>query len=354
MRLLQAIYMAFLVALVDWLSGCVSSATFKEGKLLHEESKPEQVKAKRAFHQLVETTIPLNVDDNELNADIYRPLKKSEPKTLVIMVPGSGNVSRKGEVHGDGVITYEEPLLMNHQWAEALTERGLFVLTYDKRTCTKKVNTLCRTNSQRDVDTDGIIALARDLDEVMQFVQSKLDARGNVRIVLMSTTQGAQTIALSKSLASVHGIVLLSPIVTDLESMWIKGLAHAATNAPQQKMRLMNQKESMISFFKSLKAGHFPEQSVIRGASVKFWRTWIDATNQTIEALRRSERSSLLLFSEDDSFSSADVLLSAKKQINGAKKISTKTLKQVDRNFVSKNGVAKDALQTVLAFIDGL
>ncbi len=352
MRFLPAIYMAFFVTLVDCLTGCVSTATLKEGKLVYDQETTPEAKPKKEFHQLVATTIPI-ADDGELNADIFRPVKKSQPKTLVIMVPGSGNVSRKGEVSGDGVHIYDENLLMYYLWASALAERGLFVMSYDKRTCTKSINPDCRTNDQKDIETEGIVGLARDLDHVLSYAHEKLGARpGEVRVVLMSTTQGAQTIALSDAVKRVNGVVLLSPIVTDLESMWIKGLAHAAKNAsPNQKMRLMNQRESMVSFFKSLNAGQFPEQSIIRGASVKFWRTWIDATTHTVETLRRQSHPTLLMFSSEDSFSSSDVLAGVKKQVGNSNKLSIKMVEQVDRNFASKDGVAKNALDHVVNFI---
>ena len=343
------------MALVDYLGGCVSTATLSEGKILYDPQKPPAEKKKREFHQLVEVSVPI-ADDIELNADIFRPVKKSDPKTVFIMVPGSGNISRKGEVLGDGISNYDEEIAVNYLWASSLAEKGIFVVSYDKRTCTKSINALCQTNEQADIESIGIVALANDLDRVVEYVRSKLNKREeNLRIVLMSTTQGAQTIALSKSAKEVQGIVLLSPIVIDLETMWIKGLAQAAKDAtPNQKMRLMNQKESMVSFFKSLKAGEFPETSIIRGASVKFWRTWIDATNQTVDILKKNSRPTLLMFSSEDSFSSSDAIASVRKKIGKSSKIYIKNISKIDRNFATKERVSKEALEAVMAFIGSL
>jgi hypothetical protein len=137
--------------------------------------------------------------------------------------------------------------------------------------------------------------------------------------------------------------------------MWISGLAYAAKGASSnQKMRLMNQKESMVSFFKSLKAGEFPETSIIRGASVKFWRTWIDASHQTVDIIKKNDRPTLLLFSAEDSFSSPDLLVTAKKRIGKSSKIYIKNIAKTDRNFVTKEGVSKEALEAVVAFIKNL
>lgn len=355
MWFMQAIYMAFLVALVDCFSGCVGPARLKESKPVYEQPEPHKEKIKPEFHQKIETTIPINHsgNDGELNADIFRPLKMIAPKTLVIMVPGSGNVSRKGEVTGDGINSYEQALDVNLSWATALADHGFFVLSYDKRTCTNRINSLCRANAQKDIDEEGIIALARDLDQTFQFARKKLQS-DSVRMVLLSTTQGAQTIALSEGAKKASGVVLLSPIIGDLETMWINGLAHAVKVAsPSQKMRLMNQKESMADFFKSLKAGQFPESSIIRGASVKFWQSWIEASNSTLAALKKNNRPALLMFSSQDSFA-ADMVPATKKQLKPANKIFIKMFTNTDRNFIAKDGVPKEALKEVLAFIDGL
>ncbi len=345
MRLFQAKYIAFLAALVDCFGGCVSTTAASESAATYQKS--DAPKNKPVFHKLVETEI--TVANGEVNAEIFRPLKQAEPKTVVIMVPGAGNVSRKGEVSGDGINTYEQSIAANEMWAAALAERGYFVLSYDKRTCTKSINQICRTNDQNDVERDGIYALVRDLDASCQFVRRKLGGE-TTRIILMSSTQGAQTIALADCLNNVQGVVLISPIINDLETMWLKGLAHAAKEAGPQRMRLLNQKESMAAFFKSLKAGQFPETSNVRGASVKFWQSWIDASKQTLANLRKASSPSLLLFSQKDSFSSEEIIAPLIKQKSN--KIFVKTIKDADRNMVTKDEVPKEALQEVIAFIE--
>lgn len=354
----RAIYMALLLMLVDCFMACTSSRIFSEppsSLALPQQDDDPELLVKPKFKQQIETEIPIENSFGQglLKADIFRPLKQSQPKTLVIVVPGSGHVSRRGEVASNGVENYPEALEMSFQWAKSLSEQGFFVLSYDKRTCHHRVNSLCNNNEQRDVDQEGIMALARDLDQICRFAQKKLE--DDSRIILFSTTQGAQTIALSQCQQQVNGIVLLSPIIGNLDTMWVDGLKQAAaqSRSTNRKNRLLNQKESMASFFASLKRGDFPENSNIHGASVKFWQSWLEASTNTLGYLKANNKPIFMLFSNNDSFSSNGLIKYIKNNANKAP-ITIKIFDQVDRNFISTNGVPQPALESVTDFIKGL
>lgn len=322
---------------------------------------PEPPKpAPKTFFQQVDLTIPLTLPDTtkgELNAEVFRPEKQAVPKTLVIIVPGAGNISRKGEAAGDGIDSYPQPVDVSTIWARALVERGYFVVSYDKRTCTKKVSTLCQNNSQKDIESDGIIALARDLDQVYQYIKSKLSLKNNeVRLMLLTSTQGAQVVSLSESAKEASGIILLSPIIGSLEDMWVDGLTRGfeSTTDFNRKNRLGNQKESMKGFFTSLKAGQFPDGAIIRGASVQFWRTWVEASTKTVPQLLNNKRPTLALFSDKDVFATPRMLEDLKKATRTQKNFLVKNLSQFDRNFVSENSVAPSVIEEVVRFVEGV
>jgi hypothetical protein len=348
--------------IIGAMSACVTPKVLMDTKatnveITSEEPQPKPApRPKKDFHQLVQASIPITHEfgSGELKADIFRPHKKALPKTVVIMVPGSGNVSRRGESSGDGVDSYPVPIDVNVLWAKALSDRGFFVLSYDKRTCNTKVNPICNTNDQRDVDQRGISALSRDLDQVYDFALANLDAKsGDVRLVLMSTTQGAQTIALSRSLKNTHGVVLLSPIIGDLETMWVLGLTKAAEQAKWegQKNQFLNRKESMAGFFTSLKKGDFPEMANVKGATVRFWLSWIDASKNTLGKFKETDRPIFMLFNENDVYSQLNHI---KAQGNSHHTIKVKTYSEGDRNFVTPQGIPEHALNDVVAFIEGL
>lgn len=359
MRKVQAIYMALFMVLVDCMSACVSSKIFVEAPAPKSLPTIKEAKQKREFHRQIEATIPLELPSGtaELNADIFRPGQKSKPKTLVIIVPGSGNVSRRGEVSGTGIDTYEAPLEMSLHWAKALADKGFFVLSYDKRSCGSRQNPLCHNNDQRDIDQDGLMALARDLDQAYLFSVGKLRAdEDGARIVLLSTTQGAQAVTMSTCAKKVSGIILFSPIIGELDAMWVGGLGRAADLASSitKKNRLLNQKESMAGFFASLKRGDFPENGNIRGASVKFWQSWMEASKNTLPRLVENGRPALLLFSGQDTFSSPSLIADLQKRAKNPGHIRVKSILDSDRNFVGADGVTDAILNDVVAFIEGL
>lgn len=363
---MNPIYMTLLIAVVDSISGCVSVKTNQEPISpwvinSTKESLPNVVaKPKKRFHRQESEQIPVEISSfgvGMLNADIYYPHDESSTKTLVIIVPGSGNVSRHGEVSGDGIKSYKQTLSMSHEWAKVLADRGYYVLTYDKRTCNHKINQLCLNNDQRDIDLEGIKALAVDLDQVYAFALDRLriDTHHD-RVLLMSTTQGAQVLTLSSCAKDAHGILLFSPIIGDLESMWVNGLGRASERARTvyEKNDLLNKKESMSAFFKTLKSGNFAESANIRGATFKFWQSWIESANQTLISLKKNNRPTLLLVSKQDSFISPSLMEELNNETHRSSFVKVKYYTDIDRNFVTEEGCPNRVIKDVIDFIVGL
>lgn len=325
-------------------------------KVEEEEAQP---KTKKTFVKKIDVEIPLTIGEESgfVNASVYRPSIKQSPKTLVIIVPGSGNISREGEIIGDGIESYENNLLLSELWAQALSSQGYFVLSYDKRTCTKAINKLCQTNPQSDIEQEGIVALARDLDQVFNFAQEKFVKKSDEnRVIFLSSTQGAQVLALAKSAKDVDAMVLLSPIFGGLEEMWVGGLGLALerTHNQAKKTQLANQKESMSGFFTSFKAGHFPDHAHIKGASVQFWRSWLKASQETTDSIIKSETPSLFLVSQKDVFAEAGLSLAIKQKIQKAEHIQMSFISDSDRNFIINGELDPKALESVRSFFENL
>lgn len=312
-----------------------------------------------SFHSRVEVNISLREDQEALKseagalkADIYKPNNKIEPKTLVILVPGSGSVSRRGEVSDDGINNYKSPAELYALWGKALADQGFFVLSYDKRSCTKNINALCVDNPRKDLDEKGIGVLARDLDDVYRYATRRFD-KENSRIIIMGHTQAAQVIALAKEAQSASGIVLLSPIAGNLEKMQYDGFmsAHAKQGAGSKKTLLLNRADKIKLFFASLAKGKFPDNATIHGASVNFWKSWMSASENTIKLLLARNQPTIVLTSKKDVFSPADTIL---KDINLSKikhNFTVKNIDNVDRNFINNDSLAKEPILEVINFV---
>ncbi|HXW53644.1 MAG TPA: alpha/beta hydrolase, partial [Myxococcota bacterium] len=310
-------------------------------------------------HRKVTEKLPLQLAGGTawVNADIYHPSSPAAPKTIVLIAPASGNASRLGEVSGDGVNSYANSRNMSEEWAKSLANQGFFVVSYDKRTCQHSENPICGNVDQQDIDQMGIKALSADIDQACQFAVSKVRSFFEpIRLVLMSATQGAQAIALATCAGNASGIVLLSPIIGDLETMWVEGLNRAAEHAKSlyEKNQLLNRKESMVDFFTSLKAQKFPEHGHTRGASVKFWQTWLDASVNTLALLTKINKPTMFLISTKDDFNDTALLKSIGQKTSEKSNIRIKYYTDTDRNFITENAIPEKALLDVKTFIHHL
>jgi hypothetical protein len=335
--------------LINLLAGC----SYRAPQILHKQTlmtPSADEKKTKTFKNHIEVNIPLKIFDKNIyiQADVSRPEKKFEPKTLFILVPGSGNVSRRGEAAGNGIDLYNNPLELYSLWSQALSEEGFFVLSYDKRSCSNKFNILCKNNPTNDIDEKGIKALAQDLDQIYDFAASKLASTGeNTRIVLMTSTQGTQVISLASCAKKASAIVLLSPLVGDLGSLWVEGLMRAShqANNSTHKSRLLNEAESTKSFFSSLQK--FPDKSHVHGASIKFWRSWLDTSLKSAETLAALNKNILVLLSGSDVFSAAE-------RLKNRRNFTMRVITEADRNFINNGHLAPQARQEVIKYIKNL
>jgi len=349
---LVIIFIAFLVNLLD---GCAyrSKNTLQKQALM---APSEQEKKTKNFKAHIDVSVPIKLPDGtilEVQAEVSRPEKKIEPKTLFILVPGSGNVSRRGETAGDGVDLYVTPVEIYSLWSNILSENGFFVLSYDKRTCNANFNILCKKNPTKDIDDTGVKALAQDLDQIYDFAANKLASNNDrTKIILMTTTQGAQVVTQATCAKKADGIVLLSPIIGDLESVWVEGLMRAQRekNNTTLKNRLLNEAETTKGFFSSLKKNKFPDSAHVHGASIRFWRSWLLSSIDTVGALAALNKNILILLSANDVFSARESLINDPKYLQNKARFSVKIINQADRNFIYDGQVAYKARREIINF----
>jgi alpha-beta hydrolase superfamily lysophospholipase len=213
----------------------------------------------------------------------------------VVVVPGGGDVSRDGRRQGDGVSTYPAAVDVARAWAEAFAGRGAVVLTYDKRTCGHNDDPQCTTNPQADVDAQGPVALARDVDAACALLRRDSDFDG--RLVLLAHGQAGQVALASTCAASASAVVLLSPIPRSIDDVLVDAIAARAkaaddaarqTRNPDDKRarqaeaaRLKNLGASRAASFSSMKSAKFSPTARVDGATIAFWLGWMKLTADT-------------------------------------------------------------------------
>jgi alpha-beta hydrolase superfamily lysophospholipase len=235
-----------------------------------------------------------------LGADWVRSKERRGPASVVIFVPGSGRISRRGEQRGDGQRSYPTPVDVTALWVSTAAETGFDALTYDKRTCTSKNHPGCNNNPDSDLKVQGPVALAADVDAACAHAQQERNLEPG-RLILVAQNQAAQVVLSSKCAARAGALILLAPIPGSVDEVMVEGMleragshARAANQAKdaseknhhqKASRKLTNQAESLRETFSSMLAGRFPPEAEVMGTPVDFWLGWIALTAETPELL---------------------------------------------------------------------
>ena len=264
-----------------------------------------------------ERTIDVPLEDGttaHLGATLIRAVSLFASGPTVVLVPGAGDVSRNGTRPGDGVVKYDAPVDVTLRWAEALARDGKRVLIFDKRTCGPKDNHLCTKNVTTDVDTNGPVALARDVDAACAAARREPGFDG--RLVLWAHGQ-AVDVALSSSCAKeATALVLAAPIPRGIDLVLTAALkerasarqaAAKAEKDPARKaqleseaLALKNQAATREAGFTSMKAGKFAPTARVDGATLGYWTGWMKLTAATSDLLAQTPRPKLIVVGADD------------------------------------------------------
>jgi hypothetical protein len=180
-----------------------------------------EVKAVEIAHDERTIEVPLeNGAKAELGALLVHPRDGKGPAILI--VPGASDVSRKGTRAGDGVTRYAQPVDVYSEWADAFAKRGANILLWDKRTCGPNDDPMCKKNSRDDIDAEGPVALAKDVDAACALAKSEPSVDG--RIVLFAHAQAAQVALSSACAKDAAAIVLVAPIPRAIDEVIVAGL----------------------------------------------------------------------------------------------------------------------------------
>ncbi len=214
---------------------------------------------------------------------------------VVVMVPGAGDVSRRGLRQGDGVSTYPSSVAVTVAWQEAFAVSGALSLAYDKRTCGPNDDDDCLKNFQRDLDDSGPAAMAKDVDAACALARTLPGFDG--RLVLMAHGQGTQVALASSCARDADAIVLLSPIPRTIDGVLVDALISRQTQkaveakqatTPERKGLLQDEAAALRNLaatrqerFASMRAGKFAADARVDGATIGFWLGWMDVTGRT-------------------------------------------------------------------------
>jgi len=233
---------------------------------------------------------------------------------VFLLVPGAGDVSRRGLRRGDGINTYATPVAVTSAWQDLLGAAGASSLAWDKRTCGPNDDADCAKNPQDDLDERGPVALAADIDAACAMAPTLPGFDG--RIVLMAHGQGAQVALSSACARQAAAIVLINPIPREIDAVLVDALLdrHAtkrgeakAARTPEEKARLTEEAVALRNLaatrqagFASMRSGKFSPEARVDGATIAFWLGWMDITGRTRDLVDPVKEKTLVVIGAKD------------------------------------------------------
>jgi hypothetical protein len=180
-------------------------------------------------------------------------------------------------------------------WAEAFAARGAHVLLWDKRTCGPNDDPVCKKNPQDDVDAQGPAALAKDVDAACALARAEPGFDG--RLILFAHGQATQVVLSSQCARDAGALVLLAPIPRAIDEVIVAGIRARTDDVEKQakrekdpaaKQTLLDQANQLKNLagtreaeFASIKKGRFAPTARVSGATLAFWKGWMDVTART-------------------------------------------------------------------------
>ncbi len=265
-----------------------------------------------------EQTISFQVgtDSVTLKANVSTPTLDGEviDGPVVVIVPGAGDVSRRGLRAGDGVSSYREPVAVSVAWQEALATSGAITMAYDKRTCGPNDDVECLKNTQADLDAEGPVAMAKDVDAACALARTLPGFDG--RLVLMAHGQGTQVALSSTCAKEAAAMVLLSPVPREIDAVLVDAvlarhadkLAAAKQTSGAERAALEDEAVALRNLaatrqagFASMRSGKFSREARVDGATIAFWLGWMELTGKTRALLTPLKEKTLLVLGNGDS-----------------------------------------------------
>lgn len=241
-----------------------------------------------------EVEIPLVLDDGTstaLPADLSLPAGDGVVP-FVLVVPGGGNVSRRGTRTGDGEIEYGDAIHTSHALAALFVEHGFATLAWDKRTCGPRDDPACDKQPLDDVEREGPRALAKDVDAACAFARSHPRAGP---IVLWAHGQAAQVALTSTCAADAAAVVLVAPPPRRIDQVLVDGMIQRAKVVDGQAKKAKGEEKKALTArahdmrqraaqldetFKAVRAGKFPKDARLMGFPIPYWQGWLALTDE--------------------------------------------------------------------------
>lgn len=245
--------------------------------------------------------VVIATDDLDLVGTLRTP-DGDGPFPGVLIIHGSGPLSRDGEVPGQLGLTFSRPVPVYKELAESLVEQGYAVLTWDKRTCGPFNG--CAANEYPVPADDLTFETLREDASAALDVLSTRDDVGEV-VVMGHSKGGTVGAGLLEHRDDVDALVLLaspSADVPDLLDFQAEKLAELVADSGQQSAAAegaVRDLEDLAAQVRAIGDGQV-EGPPLAGASRAFWASYIKASREAPAQVAASDVPVLALGGELD------------------------------------------------------
>lgn len=228
--------------------------------------------------------VPIPADGIELDGSLHLPAT-GPPFDAVVIVHGSGPLSRRGEVPGQLGLTFPRPVPVYEQLAVGLQQRGFAVLTWDKRTCGRAHGCADRDHPHPATDVT-VDSLRDDAEAAVDALAANPDV-GSLA-VLGHSQGGTLAIEIAATHDEVDAVVLAGTTPQPLDGL-LAGQARKLEELTEAVGQRGSAADAAVAEVRDLAeqvatlaaGGETPE--VVGGAPVAYWRSWAAAARRAPE-----------------------------------------------------------------------
>jgi len=161
-----------------------------------------------------------------------------------------------------------------------LADAGFGTYAYVLPDCSGKSAQTCSAPKRTDIDEQGPLALAADVDQLCEQARRQWLRSGSEALVLITFGQASAAVLGSACAEQAKAIFMISPVFVQQDKAWVDALEMAwrdkSSIATYDRSKVRNQAASVEATFSSMRNKLFSPDARVLGATVDYWMKWSD------------------------------------------------------------------------------
>jgi hypothetical protein len=328
---------------IHGLAACTTLSQTKSGQDGENTLLPADVKLKK-----VDAQVPGS--NAKRQANFYFSPSFSLSRSAALIVFGNQPVIA-GTLQGEEDARKKIETVLSASLAEANIATYAYVLP----DCSGRSAQTCQALKRVDLDEQGPVALAADIDQLCDRVQRQWLRSQNDPLVLITFGQASSIVLGSGCASRAKAIFMISPIFMQQDKAWVTAL-NAAKNSPTgnyDRSKLRNQAASIEATFDSMQKGLFSPEARVMGATVNYWTKWSALGPWAAKQAVKVNTPQIYVVPENDYMMSKESI-AAMRSLRSTKKSNTRAVVEfggVNAWLSGSSGPDKHAIETLVGLV---